>query len=147
MMEQDFEPKTSSMKTNSTQHCKEIFNDSFFIRKPITSGALNKNERSVFHSLKDNSDSYTNRTHNKADHENSGSKIVCISTPKTLFMKKIVRNHFVIAIALVIANLFFTRSGFSQTPITLTFNNNSSFTVPSGVTSVTVEAWGGGGGG
>src|SRR5438477_7965914 len=34
MMESNCERKTSNMKTQSTQSRKEIFNDSFFIRKP-----------------------------------------------------------------------------------------------------------------
>ena len=34
-METNCELKLTNMKTNSTQSRKEIFNDSFFIRKPI----------------------------------------------------------------------------------------------------------------
>src|SRR4030095_3855991 len=37
MMESNCEKKTSNMKTQATQQRKEIFHDSFFVRRPIIS--------------------------------------------------------------------------------------------------------------
>lgn len=48
-------------------------------------------------------------------------------------------------LALALFLVFLTTVSYSQTPITQTFNSSGSFTAPSGVTSITVEAWGAGG--
>jgi len=65
------------------------------------------------------------------------------------FMKKFLRKPFLITIAFVIATLFSMQKSFGQGSQTFstagTFTNG--FTVPAGVTSITVRTWGGGGGG
>jgi hypothetical protein len=48
-------------------------------------------------------------------------------------------------LALTLFFVFLTSLSYSQTPITQTFNSSGSFTVPPNVTSITIEAWGGGG--
>src|SRR6476620_6295223 len=65
---------------------------------------------------------------------------------KNSFMKTFIRKSGIFAIALLIANLFFAQQSFTQTQTFTTVGTNT-FTVPTGVTSVTVECWGGGGAG
>ncbi len=64
---------------------------------------------------------------------------------RTTTMKTFLNRSFAFAIALLIANLFFNNT-FGQTVIQST-PGNYTFTVPANVTSITVQAWGGGGSG
>ncbi len=110
MMETNCEMKLTNMKTQHTQPHKEIFNDSFFIRKSIISDADNNNNQQQ-------AIQYRN-----ADHNNR-SNLYIVNTPgtdnkeavratgidhpkKNSFMKTFLRRYIVVAIALVIANLF-----------------------------------------
>src|SRR5665213_1898446 len=50
-----------------------------------------------------------------------------------------------VVMILLLTGLFFTQQNFAQG--SLPFTSNGTFTLPPGVTSITVEAWGGGAGG
>ena len=68
-----------------------------------------------------------------------------VVTFKCSSIKTLLHKYKVFAFTFMIVNLFFGQNGFGQTQ---TFNytgSNQTFTVPVGVTSVTVSAWGGGG--
>src|SRR5215831_12636017 len=124
--------KNTTMKTNSTEPGKEIFNDSFFIRRPIVAEGnseqlKNSNEQTSFafsyiqsqHSMKANSTQGMNLSpaaikagdkistylqNGKVNHSPfvtpSEARGITDHSPhkKTAFMKKFLRNHFVIAI-------------------------------------------------
>src|ERR1700675_3010206 len=111
MMESNCEMKTTTMKTQSTQPRKEKFNDSFFIRKSIVSAAVNDNDKQ--NSIQD-LNTISNDTSNLFIPGKPGTDDVTKSTAidhkKNSFMKKFLRNHFVLAIAFVIANLFFANN-------------------------------------
>ncbi len=62
-------------------------------------------------------------------------------------IKKVLRRSLVFAIAVVIANFFFINKGWGQGSQTFNTPGSTTFTVPAGVTSITVSAWGGGGAG
>jgi len=47
MMESNCEMKTTNMKTQSTQSRKEIFNDSFFIRKSIITDVVDNEKQKL----------------------------------------------------------------------------------------------------
>ncbi len=64
--------------------------------------------------------------------------------PTDCFMDKILLKPKFFSISLTVVCLFLNIGVFSQSQ---TFNSSGTFTVPVGVTSVTVKAWGGGGGG
>src|SRR6476660_8985119 len=103
MMESNSEMKIeNNMEPKLTYTRKEKFNDSFFIRKPIIHDAnseqiKNCNEQDSFafsytqpHSMKTTSTQVLN-----------SEKPLTVNHKKNSFMKKIIRNHFVIVIALV----------------------------------------------
>jgi hypothetical protein len=101
------------MKTHSTQQRKEIFNDSFFIRKSIISlpaemvgTAINENIDQSFSSH----DMKTTATRVL----NSKEQPSVANRHKNSFMKKLLRNYSVIAIAFVIANLFLADKALAQ---------------------------------
>src|ERR1044072_1753985 len=95
---------------------KERFNDSFFIRKPIISDVNNEqikncNEQASFafsytqpHSMKINSTQVLNLN----------KEPLTVNHKTASFMKKILRNHFVLVTALVIASLFLANSSNAQ---------------------------------
>src|SRR6266487_4125911 len=109
MMESNCEMKTSTtMKTQSTQARKEIFNDSFFIRKSIISDAVINNDNQF--SIQDMS-TFHSKTSNLfmpgQPRNNETAKSGTIDhQKKNSFMKTFLRKTFVLAIAVVIANLF-----------------------------------------
>ena len=123
----------TTMEPKLTPARKEIFNDSFFIRKSIISDAGNV------------ADPNPKQTANEQlSMGNCQSSID--NHKKNFIMKTFLRKSFLIAIALVIANLFLVQNGFSQSQ-TFSTPGTTTFTVPDGVTTITVQAWGGGGGG
>ena len=128
MMESNSEMKIeNNMEPKLTYTRKEKFNDSFFIRKPIVGLATdpdsyrevadanseqikNCNEQASFafsytqpHSMKTTSTQVLN-----------SEQPLTVNHTKTSFMKRFLRNAFPLAIAFVIANLFFIKNSFSQ---------------------------------
>src|SRR5438046_1550665 len=103
MMEPNCEMKTTTtMKTQSTQPVKEIFNDSFFIRKSIISDAKNIANNNSIQAV--NEELPIDNCQLAIDHQKKNS-----------FMKPFLRKPFVIAIAVVIANLFLVTNAFAKT--------------------------------
>jgi hypothetical protein len=140
-IEKNMEPKLSYTR-------KEKFNDSFFIRKPIVNEVNSEklkvnNDQTSFafsytqpHSMKANSTQVTNlnltateageninsySTHPQNERVNYSPFTIHHSPhKKTAFMKRFLRNHFLIAITLVIANLFLASVASAQITSTAT---------------------------
>ncbi len=76
-----------------------------------------------------------------------GCEEACITkTVNNSLVKRKKQSRFhLTAFAILFLNLFFVSNIFAQTTQTFTPGVGQTFTVPAGVTSVTVKAWGGGG--
>ena len=116
MMESNCELKLTNMKTQSTQPRKEKFNDSFFIRKqmhdPITE---NDKQRSIQQTNAIHNNNISNLTIAAKAGNDGAVKTTGIENPqKNSFMKTFLRKPFVIAIAVVIANLFLANHSNAQ---------------------------------
>src|SRR6266496_763435 len=104
MMESNCEMKTTTtMKTQSTRQHKEIFNDSFFIRKSIINDDSKTKEYNSIHSVNEQLPM-------------GNGQLAINNHNKNSFMKKFLRKPLVIAIAVVIANLFLVSAAFAQSP-------------------------------
>ncbi len=148
MMESNCELKLTNMKTQSTQPRKEKFNDSFFIRKQMHDPIADNDKQ---RSIQQTNAIHNNNTSNLTISAKAGNDGAVITTgienpQKNSFMKTFLRRPFVIAIAVVIANLFLSEKVSAQT-LTQTFATSASWTCPPGVNSIIVECWGGGGAG
>ena len=141
MMESIFNTKrTSTMKTKSPQPSKETMNDSFFFNNSIVSQAVpNTDHRNVVQNMNDVNNYNLNLFIRGAEPVIKGNSID--HQKKYSIMETFVRKSGVIAIAFVIANLFFVSSAFGQFPVvagTATSNANGNATthtvsLPSGV--------------
>src|ERR1043166_8704674 len=104
MMESNCEMKSTTMKPQSTQARKEIFHDSFFIRKSImnlpTGQVGNDSKTEEYNSIHS-----VNERLPLGVPMAIGSQLAINNYNKTSFMKKFIRNHFVLAFAFVIACL------------------------------------------
>ena len=140
----------ATMKQQTFQPIKTLVKPISYVRNSImdaiskTSGYKQKNQRM---------NQYQNYqlADNLPDSVIEGRALLYITTTikhhnKISFMKTFIRKSGVFAMALLIANLFFYQQSFTQT-VSQPFTANGTFTVPAGVTTVTVEAWGAGGGG
>ena len=134
------------MKTQQFQlQLKKLVKSNSFKEDPIIScstiplGQQNTQDMKV---LNDNSFFYLPKPLTQADFVHIPTTINHLD--KNSFMKTFLRKSVVFAITLLIANLFFAQQNFGQTFVT---NPASPFTVPAGVTSITVECWGRGGSG
>jgi hypothetical protein len=70
-----------------------------------------------------------------------------VHTVKCSSIKKLLQKYKVFVFTFMIANLFFAQYGLGQGSQTFNTAGTFTFTVPAGVTSITVSAWGGGGAG
>ena len=65
---------------------------------------------------------------------------------KLSVMKNFLRKSGIFAVALLMVNLFLFNNAIGQSATTLSYTGSQqTLTIPTGVTSITVEAWGGGG--
>ena len=149
MTESNCELKRTNMKTPSTPQRKEIFKESFFTRKSITSlPAEVVGNASIIKNIDQSFSSHDMKTTatqlSKIETPSKVNSPITVGYKKNSFMKNFLRNSFVLAISFLIGNLFFSEKVGAQT-LSQTFGTTAQWTCPPGVTSITVQAWGGGG--
>ena len=105
-----------NMKTKSTQHGREILNESFFIKRSIISEAVKYSEDLSFLNAQSRPDMKTTAT-NKPIANSYQLTANRLPNHSTFFMKKILRRSGIFAIALLIANLFFVQNSYGQTTV------------------------------